>query len=79
MKLARTGVDRFDNTKGYIHGNCVPCCQTCNRSKMDSPFDEWFAHISQIVKHINERSTTISKESTAKRLEIGSPEREDIV
>lgn len=28
-----TGIDRYDNSKGYVHGNCVPCCQKCNRIK----------------------------------------------
>jgi len=28
-----TGIDRKDSTKGYIPGNCVPCCQTCNTTK----------------------------------------------
>lgn len=27
------GIDRFDNSKGYIAGNCVPCCGRCNRAK----------------------------------------------
>lgn len=28
-----SGVDRFDNSKGYVSGNCIPCCWTCNRAK----------------------------------------------
>jgi len=27
------GIDRFDNSKGYILENCRPCCDTCNRMK----------------------------------------------
>jgi len=27
------GIDRVDNTKGYIHENCVPCCKICNHAK----------------------------------------------
>ncbi len=27
------GIDRFDNSKGYIVENCRPCCDTCNRMK----------------------------------------------
>lgn len=30
---AGSGIDRKDNSKGYIAGNCVPCCDTCNRTK----------------------------------------------
>lgn len=27
------GIDRIDNTRGYIEDNCVPCCWICNRAK----------------------------------------------
>lgn len=27
------GIDRVDNTKGYIIGNIVPCCKNCNFNK----------------------------------------------
>lgn len=30
-----TGIDRYDNTKGYVEGNLVPCCKECNRMKTD--------------------------------------------
>lgn len=27
------GLDRLDNTKGHIMGNCVPCCGECNLTR----------------------------------------------
>ena len=27
------GIDRMNNTIGYVVGNCVPCCEMCNRMK----------------------------------------------
>lgn len=30
-----TGLDRLDNSKGYIPGNAVPCCTECNRARGD--------------------------------------------
>ena len=27
------GLDRIDNSKGYVIGNVVPCCGNCNRIK----------------------------------------------
>ena len=34
------GIDRQDSSRGYIEGNCVPCCGTCNYMKYTrSPLD----------------------------------------
>jgi hypothetical protein len=30
---AGSGIDRQDNRLGYISGNCVPCCGSCNTTK----------------------------------------------
>lgn len=30
-----SGLDRRDNSRGYIPGNVVPCCNACNRAKSD--------------------------------------------
>jgi hypothetical protein len=27
------GIDRQNNKLGYVHGNCVPCCEICNEKK----------------------------------------------
>ena len=38
------GIDRKDSSKGYILGNCVPCCKRCNYAKRESTeeeFQEW--------------------------------------
>jgi hypothetical protein len=43
------GVDRIDNSLGYSVGNCVPCCEICNKAKRDlslSRFAEWVKRIS---------------------------------
>lgn len=33
------GVDRVDNSIGYVPGNVVPCCASCNQSKKDRSAD----------------------------------------
>lgn len=43
------GIDRLDNTLGYIDGNCAPCCKTCNRAKNDLPYDEFVAWIRRLA------------------------------
>lgn len=75
----RNGIDRFDNSKGYVVENCVPCCFSCNQMKSNASYEEWLGKLRQIIKHCEERSTTISKESTPKRVETDSPKQEDIV
>src|SRR3990172_197309 len=29
------GIDRVNNSLGYILDNCVPCCEVCNKAKRD--------------------------------------------
>ena len=43
-----TGIDRVDNTKGYLPDNVVPCCKVCNRAK-DTMSQEEFIHWSTRV------------------------------
>jgi len=47
------GVDRVDSDIGYDIDNCVPCCWTCNRMKVDIPLDSFKGHIARIHKHLN--------------------------
>jgi len=35
LPQARTGIDRIDSTKGYVSGNCQPCCALHNLMKSD--------------------------------------------
>ena len=44
-----TGIDRYDNSKGYVKGNCVPCCQKCNRIKGVMSADEMDKRLSTII------------------------------
>lgn len=42
------GIDRVNNNRGYYHGNIVPCCWDCNRSKSNltpADFDDYLARI----------------------------------
>lgn len=49
-----SGIDRIDNSKGYILGNCVPCCGKCNLMKMHLGFDEFISHVERICYHLYE-------------------------
>ena len=46
------GMDRYDNAKGYIYGNVLPCCIICNRAKGNMQpveFFDWLKRASAIV------------------------------
>jgi 5-methylcytosine-specific restriction endonuclease McrA len=47
------GIDRVDNSKGYILENCVPCCKQCNTAKNTHTVEEFYDWISKIHKHLD--------------------------
>lgn len=44
-----TGIDRVDNSIGYIIGNLVPCCKICNIAKRNLSVDDFNKWITQLV------------------------------
>lgn len=42
------GIDRKDNSIGYILTNCVPCCTDCNRMKNDYKFEDFKSRIEKV-------------------------------
>lgn len=45
------GVDRLDNTKGYIEANVVPCCTTCNYAKRTMSKEQFLSWVNRIYKY----------------------------
>ena len=43
------GIDRKDNTIGYVKENCLPCCTTCNSAKMDKTYSEFIDYLDKLV------------------------------
>lgn len=43
------GIDRRDNTIGYLLANCVPCCKNCNLAKRDMTESDFLAWIARIA------------------------------
>lgn len=43
------GIDRLDNTIGYTPANCVPCCEFCNRAKLDNTLETFLEKVRQIA------------------------------
>lgn len=55
------GIDRKDNTKGYIPGNIVSACKICNRAKntlTEQEFIRWIARVHRFIFEEKEHSTT---------------------
>lgn len=46
-----TGIDRYDNTKGYTTDNAVPCCCKCNRMKTNMSVEEFESRLNKIIAH----------------------------
>ena len=44
------GIDRVDNSKGYVENNVVPCCKVCNRAKDTMSRDEFLEWIKQVYE-----------------------------
>lgn len=49
-RIVYQGLDRVDNDRGYVSGNVVPCCGTCNKAKLamsQSAFKDWVCRVHQ--------------------------------
>ena len=53
------GIDRYDNTIGYVLDNCRSCCGECNYMKREYSYDDLFDKFKLIHQH-NLQSVNIS-------------------
>jgi|SRR5208282_1302396 len=44
------GIDRVDNSKGYVQENIVPCCKICNHAKSDLSLSDFLAWAQRLAK-----------------------------
>ena len=47
-----SGIDRYDSQKGYEKDNCVPCCEMCNKMKLNYNINDWLSHMNKILNHM---------------------------
>lgn len=52
------GIDRLDNSRGYVSGNIVPCCKLCNYMKRDLSENNFYSHIRKIYGRIGNGAST---------------------
>lgn len=43
-----SGIDRFDNSKGYVSGNVISACKTCNMLKKTMDIEMFLEHIRRV-------------------------------
>jgi hypothetical protein len=46
------GIDRKDNSLGYLDDNCVTCCGKCNMIKNKYSHDDFLQHLKSIIKNL---------------------------
>lgn len=51
VELFWTGIDRKENSKGYVLGNVVPCCTECNYMKCERDHDEFLERVRSVYKN----------------------------
>jgi hypothetical protein len=51
VQVLYNGLDRIDNSKGYVTGNVVPCCTTCNTSKHTMSKEEFLSWVKTVYEH----------------------------
>jgi hypothetical protein len=45
------GIDRSDNSIGYVMGNCLPCCELCNTLKSNLDKETFLKHVERIARY----------------------------
>jgi hypothetical protein len=46
--VSYNGIDRLDNSKGYMESNCVSCCKVCNRAKDIMTVKEFYEWVERV-------------------------------
>lgn len=58
LPLAGAGVDRLDKDIGYLLGNIVPCCTTCNYGKHTQTVEEFKEWIYRVYEKFQGREAS---------------------
>jgi hypothetical protein len=84
--LDKTGIDRFDNTKGYVLENCKPCCGHCNLMKKDRTYESILRNVEHIhTKYvkltgwISTKSISVRASKTEPRVKMEHPETQSTI
>lgn len=50
--IKANGIDRKNNDIGYEVSNCLPCCGSCNKAKLDMSYEKFLLLIKNIYEHL---------------------------
>lgn len=56
-EILYSGIDRLDNTKGYVLENCVACCYRCNWAKKDLTEEQFKSWIKRLYLNLFKKVT----------------------
>ena len=62
-EMHKNGIDRFDNTQGYVFSNCRSCCGDSNYMKSNYIFEEWIDKLTQIYHQHGSKVTHVIEEN----------------
>lgn len=54
-RLIYNGIDRVNNNLGYQKGNCVPCCDFCNKAKRNVDVNLFYEKFNKIANRISKK------------------------
>jgi len=54
-KYFYNGIDRINNNKGYEKNNVVPCCNICNKAKLNLPLTEFYNWVKMIYSYLKDK------------------------
>lgn len=55
------GIDRVDNSLGYLKSNSAACCVICNRAKLDKTSKEWSSWLLQVASNKEQIQLMLSR------------------
>ena len=50
--IESNSVDRINSSKGYTKNNVQPCCDVCNKSKLDHYHEDFIEHSKRMLEHL---------------------------
>lgn len=60
QEFVYNGIDRIDNSRGYVEGNVVACCKICNHAKHTMTAEDFLAWATRLAQYQSKKVTSLS-------------------